>query len=416
MGTIQAPTALLLPDGSAARKAWSLSEDYLHVNHGSFGAVPIVVQEFQRQLRAEMDAAPVKWFIELPNRVAAARAEIADFLSVSDAFLAMVPNASAGATVVFNSLTLQPGDEIVVTNHGYGAVTMGAQRVAARAGARVVTAEIPIDADEQAAAAAIISEFSSRTRLLVIDQITSPTGLGLPVKQISREARERGIPVLVDAAHAPGMIPEPLAELEADFWTGNLHKFGCAPRGAAVIIARPEVAQNLNPIIDSWGAPLPYPARFDQQGTQDLTAYLSASASWNFVEHTWGWERVRKYMSELADYSQSLIAESFSAITGEDHKSEAKLTVNALRLVKLPRGLVTNSDEANKLRDFCTRELRLQAAFTWHQGEGYFRLSTHAYTTAADFEEFAERIVPALCKLASEKLSPQKQKVPQGIS
>lgn len=416
MGAVQAPVPLLMADGAAAKTAWTLSKQYLHVNHGSFGAVPADVQKLQRELRAEMDAAPVKWFIELPAKIAAARAELAEIFSVSESSLAMVPNASAGATVVFNSLDLQPDDEIVVTNHGYGAVTMGAQRVAAKARARVIAAEIPIDADAQEAAAAVVSAISARTKLLVIDQITSPTGLALPVQQISQFARERGIQVLIDAAHAPGLIAAPLEGLEADFWTGNLHKFGCAPRGAAMIVARPEVAQRLNPIIDSWGAPYPFPIKFDHQGTQDQTAYLSATASWNFIESTWGWDTVRRYMSELADYAQQVIAESFSAITGEDHRSPAKLTVNALRLVKLPSGLVTNSEEANQLRDFCTREHGLQAAFTWHQGQGYFRLSTHAYTTAADFEEFAERIVPALCKLASGKSPSQTEKVPQGIS
>jgi len=416
VSALTAPAPLMLPNGEPARNAWTLSEQYLHVNHGSFGAVPIEVQRFQQQLRAEMEATPVKWFIELPNRIAASRAELASIFAVSEDSLAMVPNASAGASVVFGNMALAADDEIVVTNHGYGAVTMGAERLARRSGAKVVTAKIAVDADAEAAAAAVIELFSSNTRLVVIDQITSPTGLRLPITLISDAAAALGIRVLVDAAHAPGLIDKPLQGLSADYWTGNMHKFGCGPRGSAVMIARPEVSQQLYPIIDSWGAPHPYPVRFDHQGTQDLTAYLSAAKSWNFVEQTWGWSRVREYMADLADYAEQLIADSFSAITGEGHLSGAKLKVNALRLVKLPAGLVSSGEAANQLRDYCTRELGLQAAFTYHEGQGYFRLSTHAYTTAKDFEEFAERIVPALCKLANEASSSQTTKVPHGIS
>lgn len=411
-----APAVLRLPSGEPARSAWTLADDQLHVNHGSFGAVPAEVQAYQLKLKQQMEDAPVRWFIELPDRIAAARADIAQRLGADVNLLGMVPNATAGATSVFHSLPISQGAEIVVTDHGYGAVTMGAERLARRINGKVVTAVVPIDADEQIATDAVVAAFSDKTELVVIDQVTSPTGLRLPIAQIAKAAKIRGIKVLVDAAHAPGLFEKPIDGVDFDYWTGNLHKFGCAPRGAAVLIAKPESAQDLYPIIDSWGAPYPFPARFDHQGTLDSTSYLAATASWDFLEGNFGWSNVRSYMNQLANFGEDIVAQAFSNITGLDHRSEAKLTMNALRLVKLPSGLVENPAAANNLRDYCMRELNLQAAFTHHGGQGYFRLSVHAYNTAADFEEFAERVVPALCKIATKNNLGQSPRVPVGNS
>lgn len=416
MSETSAPAVLRLPSGEPARSAWTLSTDQLHVNHGSFGAVPREVQLLQQNLKQQMEDVPVRWFIELPERIAKARADLASRLGVDSQSLAMVPNATAGATSVFHSVSLSRGAEIVVTDHGYGAVTMGAERLARLIGGSVVTATVPIDADEAQATEAVVAAFTSKTELVVVDQVTSPTGLKLPVAAITKAARALGIKVLVDAAHAPGLFENPTKGIEADFWTGNLHKFGCAPRGAAVLIARSEQAQQLYPVIDSWGSPYPFPERFDHQGTVDSTSYLAASASWDFLENNFGWGNVRAYMDQLASYGAKIIADAFSAQTGNDHSSDAKLTMNALRLVKLPKGLVEDPMAANELRDRCMRELDLQAAFTYHGGQGYFRLSAHAYNTAADYEEFAERIVPALCEIAANNNSGQSPRVPNGNS
>lgn len=417
LGQLTAPAALRLTNGAPARQGWTLATDQLHVNHGSFGAVPGDVQNLQALLKRQMEDAPVRWFIELPEKISIARQELANRLKVDVESLAMVPNATAGTTAVFHSIELSRGAEIVVTDHGYGAVTMGAQRLARRIAGSVVTAVVPIDADEEIAAQAIETVFTSRTELVIVDQVTSPTGLRLPVARVIEAAHKRGIRVLVDAAHAPGLFENPpTANLKADFWTGNLHKFACAPRGAAVLIADPKSAQELYPIIDSWGAPYDYPERFDHQGTVDATSYLAASASWDFIESNFGWSKLRTYMDEISSYGAEIIGEAFSKVTGEDHRSVTKLTMNALKLVKLPVGLITKPVDANNLRDRCIRELNLQAAFTEHAGFGYLRLSAHAYNTASDYEEFAERIVPALCDIAKNSSSSQLTQEPQKSS
>ena len=401
---ITAPAALTLPDGRPARAAWSLDTVSVHINHGSFGAVPLVAQEHQNTLRAEMDAAPVAWFPTLPGLVREARTSIARFLGIDPSRTAMVPNASAGASVVYTSLPVRTGVEIVVTNHGYGAVTMGAERLARRWGGTVRTAHIPLNATAAEAHDAIVAEFSDSTGLVVIDQITSPTARLLPVDTVSAEAKRRGIPVFVDGAHVPGLYDRPLDGVDCDFWVGNLHKFGCAPRGASVLVGRGPLADELYPLIDSWGAPYPFPERFDTQGTLDQTSYLAAPTSLSFIEETWGWSNARQYMTELADYAESIIAEAFTAATGDDHLVDAGMPVNALRLVRLPRGLAGSHPEADALRDRAVDELGLEGAFTCFEGVGYFRLSTHVYNTPADFEYFAERCVPALGDWAREAL------------
>lgn len=400
-----APASLRLPDGSPAAGAWTLDATSVHINHGSFGAVPRVTQELQNELRAQMDAAPVAWFPALPGMVKEARASISEFLGVDPGRTALVPNASAGASVVYSSLPVTRGLEIIVTDHGYGAVTMGAERLARRWGGTVRTAHIPLAATAAEAHDAVVAEFSDRTALVVIDQITSPTARMLPVASISAEAKKRGIPVLVDAAHVPGLYADPAAGLECDFWVGNLHKFACAPRGTAVLVAQGALTDELYPLIDSWGAPHPFPDRFDTQGTLDLTSYLAAPRSLDFVDENWGWDTARTYMSDLADYAEHRIAEAFSTVTGEDHLVDVGMPVNALRLVRLPAGIATTHPTADALRDRVVGELGIEGAFTSFDGIGYYRLSTHVYNTAADFDIFAERAVPALLDWARSEAS-----------
>ncbi len=401
--TIARPAPLTLGDGRPATAGWTLDPTKRHINHGSFGAVPIVAQEHQQALRREMEAAPLTWFPALPAKVGAARVGIADFLGASVDQLAMVPNASAGASVVFSSLPVQRGLEIIVTDHGYGAVTMGAERLARRWGGTVRTARIPLDADAQTAHDAVVAEFSDRTALIVMDQITSPTARLLPVQQIAATARAAGIPTLVDAAHVPGLYADPMRDLDCDFWVGNLHKFGCAPRGAAVLVARSPLAQELYPLIDSWGSPYPFPQRFDTQGTVDVTSYLAAATSLGFIEDRWGWSAARDYMTELADYAVEVVADAVTAITGEDSHVDVGMPVNALRLVKLPTGLATTHATADGLRDRVSAELGVEGAFTSLDGIGYVRLSTHVYNTPEDFEHFAEHAVPVLARWADEE-------------
>jgi isopenicillin-N epimerase len=391
-----APRPLLLADGRPAARAWSLDPVMKHLNHGSFGAVPLVAQERQNELRAEMDSAPVVWFPALPQKIADARVDLATFLRATPDDLALVPNASAGISVVLNALPRRRGGAIVVTDHGYGAVTMGAERLARRWDGEVRTARVPLDADEEQAYEAVLAEVDDATDLIVVDQITSATARRMPVERIGAEAARLGIPLLVDGAHAPGLIAAPLDGLTCDFWVGNLHKWGCAPRGTAALVARGAQREDLYPLIDSWGAPDPYPDRFDQQGTVDVTGYLAASTALDFVDRTWGWDTARQYMDALAGYAERLVGAAYAELGAVPGIVDVGLPVSGMRLVRLPEGLAGSRIAADELRDRAARELGVEAAFTSFDGIGYMRLSAHVYNTAADYEYFAEDCVPVI--------------------
>lgn len=406
---VTAPRPLRLPDGRPAGEAWSLDPAVTHLNHGSFGAVPLPAQERQSLFRAEMERSPVVWFPTLPQRIAAARVEIADFLGVAPGDLALVPNASAGISAVYAALPRRRGGEIVVTDHGYGAVTMGAERLARRWGGRVRTARVPLDADEEHAYEAVVAELGGATDLVVVDHITSATARRMPVARIGAEARRRGVPMLVDGAHAPGLIAEPLAGVHCDFWVGNLHKWGCAPRGTAALVARGPLRDRLHPLIDSWAAADPYPDRFDQQGTVDATSYLAAPTALDFVERTWGWDAARRYMDDLADYAEQVVGAAFAELTGDRGAVDVGVPVPGMRLVRLPAGLADSREAADGLRDRVARELGVEAAFTSFDGMAYMRLSAHVYNTAADYEHFADACVPVLAEWARAAAQPGKK-------
>ena len=402
---VTAPCPLRLPDGRPAAEAWSLDPAMRHLNHGSFGAVPIPAQERQNRLRAEMERAPLVWFPALPERIAAARAEIAAFLGVAPGDLALVPNASAGISTVYAALPRRRGGEIVVTDHGYGAVTMGAERLARRWGGRVRTAAVPLDADEDQAYEAVLAEVGEATDLIVVDHITSATARRMPVERIGAEARRRGVPLLVDGAHAPGLIAAAPAGVPCDFWVGNLHKWGCAPRGTAALVARGPLREQLHPLVDSWGAAEPYPERFDQQGTIDATGYLAAPASLEFIERTWGWDGARRYMADLADYGAHVIGAAFAEVGADPGPVDVGMPVPGMRLVRLPDGLGDHRVAADELRDRVARDLGVEAAFTSFRGNAYMRVSAHVYNTAADYEHFADACVPVLAGWARAGLT-----------
>ncbi|MFI1032525.1 aminotransferase class V-fold PLP-dependent enzyme [Streptomyces sp. NPDC020951] len=398
VGTV--PRPLTLPDGRPALSAWTLDPRMRHLNHGSFGAVPRVAQERQNALRAEMERAPVAWFPSLPGRLAAARAAVAGHLRTDGRDLALVPNASAGVGIVHAALAARPGGDIVVTDHGYGAVTMSAQRLADRWGTRVRTARVPLAADAEQAYEAVLAEVDDDVALIVLDQITSATARRMPVERVGAEAARRGVALLVDGAHAPGLLAAPLDGLVCDAWVGNLHKWGCAPRGTAALVARGPLRADLHPLIDSWGAAEPFPNRFDHQGTIDATGCLAAPTALEFIDDTWGWDTARRYMDELAEHGARVVAEAFGRTGNPADPVDVGMPVPGMRLVRLPDGLGASRVAADALRDRATVELGVEAAFTSFDGLGYLRLSAHVYNTPEDYEYFAEACVPVVEKWA----------------
>ncbi|ALX65793.1 aminotransferase class V-fold PLP-dependent enzyme [Microbacterium sp. XT11] len=394
------PAPLTLTSGARARDAWPLDPAVVHLNHGSFGAVPTEVVAHQDALRRRADLSPVEWFPRLAERVQAARERTAPFVGARAEDSAFVPNASAAASVVYNALQLSAGDEILVTDHGYGAVTMGAQRLARRFGASVRTVALPLLASDDEVVTRFADALTPRTRLIVVDQITSPTARVLPTRRIADIAAARGVRTLVDGAHAPGLITDAAAAAGGDWWFGNLHKWPCAPRGSALLVTTAPDRDELWPLIDSWAAQEPYPTRFDTQGTIDATTYLSTPAAIDFVENGFGWARAREAMTDMADAGAAAIALALGAYSDDDPATPSPAPVPSMRLIRLPLGLGATREEADALRMELLDETAVETAFTSFRGVGYFRLSVHLYTEASDIDAFVERCIPQILQRA----------------
>lgn len=300
---------------SDLRALWALDPAITYLNHGSFGACPTAVMRRQEALRLEMEREPVD-FLEaaLQGRLDAARSALAAFVGADPLDLAFVPNATAGVNAVLRSLSLEPGDELLATTHTYAACRKAADFAAARAQARVTVAVLPFPVQsEEEIIDAVLSCVSPRTRLALLDHVTSPTALVLPVRRLVDALRARGIETLVDGAHAPGMVPLALSELGAAYYTGNAHKWLCAPKGAAFLHVRRDRQGQLHPLAISHGYPKGFQAEFDWTGTCDPTPWLCIPESLRFIGGLLpgGWPEVMARNHALALQARALLMETF---------------------------------------------------------------------------------------------------------
>ena len=275
---------------SPLARHWTLDPAVSYLNHGSFGATPAPVLAAQQALRDELEREPVDFlWRRLPARLAAAREALGSFLGADPEDLAFVPNATAGVNAVLRSLELRPGEELLTTSHVYPACRKVMEFVAARAGARVVVADVPFPiAGPEEVEEPLLAAVTPRTRLALLDHVTSPTALLFPLERLVPALRERGVETLVDGAHAPGMVPLALDALGAAYYTGNAHKWLCAPKGAAFLHVRADLRASTHPTSISHGfAPEPTPARFraefDWTGTADPTPWLVVPDAIAFV-------------------------------------------------------------------------------------------------------------------------------------
>jgi isopenicillin-N epimerase len=386
------------PSIAGARLLFSLDPAVSHLNHGSFGAVPISVQRTQQRLRDETEANPLKFFVQgLHDRIIHTRRHLAAFLGADPDGSALVPNTTAGVSLVLQSVRLGPGDEVLLTDHAYGAVALAARRQCRRAGATARTVALPLGAPD----AEIVSRVRNalrpgRTKLLIVDQMTSPTARALPVGNITAAARGHEIPVLVDAAHAPGMLPVDVAAIGADFWVGNLHKWAYAPRGTALLAVAPDWRRRIDPLIVSWQQDEGFPSSVEFQGTVDYTAWLSAPTGL-FVLRTLGLDTVRRHNAALAAYGQRVVGAALG-LAPPDLPDPGEPSAS-MRIVPLPAGLATTYPEAHALRQHIADKLAVETAINAWGGRGWLRLSAQVYNRPDEYDRLAERLPPLLSAL-----------------
>ena len=296
---------------------WLLDPGIDFLNHGSFGSCPRAVLEFQQAVRARMERQPVQFFVrDLEGMLDEAREELGRFVGADAEDLVFVPNATTGVNSVLRSLRFQSGDELLVTDHEYNACRNALDFVAEAAGARIVVAHAPFPlATADSMAEAVLEGVTARTRLALLDHVTSQTGLIFPIERIAAELAGRGVEILVDGAHAPGMTPLRLRELGVTYYTGNCHKWLCAPKGAGFLYVRRDRQERIRPTVISHGANSPRTDRsrflieFGWMGTGDPSAYLSVPEAIRYVGSLvpGGWPEVMRRNHELAVSGRKII-------------------------------------------------------------------------------------------------------------
>lgn len=290
------------------------------LNHGSFGACPKQVLEFQQRLRLQLEQEPLRFFgREWEPLLDDARSKLAAFVGADVEDLVFVPNATTGVNSVLRSLRFSPKDEILTTNHEYNACRNALDFVASRTGARVVVAKIPFPIDsQQQVVAAVIERVSSKTRLALLDHVTSQTGLIFPIQELVKELQQRGVDTLVDGAHAPGMISLNLREIGATYYTGNCHKWLCAPKGAAFLYVQRDKQSEIRPLTISHGTNSPrtdktrFQLEFDWTGTDDPTAYMCVPEAIAFMGSLLpgGWKELMQQNHQLVLQGRLLLCEA----------------------------------------------------------------------------------------------------------
>ena len=371
--------------GAAMRALFPIDPETTYVNHGGFGVAPRAMLAVQDGWRRRIEANPTRFLVRehLSPLVRAAADAVAARLGGRGEDWVFVINATDGANAVLRSLTFAAGDEIMVTDHGYNALKQCALHTAATTGAVVKTVTLPWpDADADGIVAAIAAGLTTRTSLVIIDHITSPTSMVLPVARIAARVREAGARLLVDGAHVPGHLPLDVPALGVDWYVGNLHKWAFVPRSAAVLWCRPELQPALHPTTISHGYTQGYTNEFDWQGTRDFSAILSTQAAFGFADRLGGLERIGAWNRQvLARFAERLHAELRT-----NESTPAALRGFAMTIA-LPQRLPATHEAALAVRQRLYEQCRLEAPVFPLAGRLWLRVAAQVYLAPDDLPE-----------------------------
>ena len=389
----------LLPSRSELSKHWILDPNITFLNHGSFGACPKLILDEQTKLRTSLESDPVT-FMESTARELWAQSlvKLSKFINADSEGMTFVTNATSGVNTVLKSLDLKPNDEIIVLDHSYQACWNAVDFITKKSGAKTVVATIPfpIDSNEQIIEE-ILQKVTEKTRLALVDTVTSPTGLRLPFEELVSELQSRNVDVLLDAAHGPGIVPLDIKKLDPAYVTGNAHKWLCTPKGSAFLYIREDRRNRTRPLSVSHGASVSgtdqerFRFEFDWTGTQDPTAWLCIPSAIDHIGSmlSGGWPAIMDYNTNLAIQGRNLLLEAL----GTSKPSPDSMIVG-LAAVSLPGSgvLTTSALEPDPLHTLFFEKYRIQVpVFGWsHHNKRYLRIASYLYNSLEEYEYLAE--------------------------
>lgn len=364
-----------------------LDPDIIFLNHGSFGATPKPVMDVYQQWQRRLERQPVQFLVQdMVVELKTARQALGVYLHADADDLVYIPNATYGVNIIARSLKLQPGDEILTSNHEYGACENAWKFVGQTSGAMLVHQPIPLPMTSPTAVAERFWQgVTAKTKVIFISHITSPTAVRMPVALICARAREAGILTVIDGAHAPGQIPLDLTAMKPDFYTGNCHKWLQSPKVAGFLYTRRELQPMVDPLVVSWGwgetastkSGSPYLGYFEWPGTHDPAAYLSVPAAIQF-QAAHDWPAVQQRCHDLLANTLARI----DALTGlESIYGDQAAPFVQVATVRLPQ--IKDVEAFN--RELLER-YHIVAPFIHWEGQHFLRISVQGYNTAEDMD------------------------------
>lgn len=372
---------------------WALDPSITFLNHGCFGARPKAVLEAQQAWRSRFESSP----IELLDRrrdelIAEARQRLGGFIGASADNLAFVTNATAAINAVLRSLEFRPGDELLTTSHVYNAVRKTLTLVARRIGGTMRELEVPFPLDDpQQVIDSIDSAIGAPTRLLIVDHVTSPTAVVFPLAEIIELCEQRGVDVLVDGAHAPGTIDLDVESLKPAWYAGNLHKWVCAPPGAAFLWARPDRQRGIHPPVISHFLDEGFAEEFNWQGTRDISPWLCVDAALQFFEQ-FGWDAVRDHNHRLAVWVQHLLSSRWRV---EPATPTDGTLIGSMTTVPLP-AIPPRYVEPMELQAELWNRWQIEVPIVDFNGWWWLRASCQIYNRPQQYERLADAVTELL--------------------
>ena len=345
----------------------------------------------RRLLLDEAEHDPRAFAERVPSRLRLAREAVTPLVSARADLTAFVPNATTGVALILHSLGLSDGDEIVTTDHGYPSIDFNVASQVRYRGAVHRRVEISLTPTDDEVVEAIMAAVTPRTRLVVLDHITSATARIFPVERVAAALREGNVPLLVDAAHVPGHLPVNVSTIGADFWVGNVHKWAYAPRGTALVSISPSWRDRMRPLVESYGHDQGFPGSVEYHGTDGYTGWIAAPVGPAVLDQL-GTTRVQQHNAALAAYGQAVVARALDVELPDAGVSSPL----AMRLVPLPDGVVHHGEDAHALWRRIRDELFCEVAVTSWNGRGLLRVAANVYNRPGEYERLAETLAKLL--------------------